>query len=259
MIKIALAGALGKMGTTVAQAVSRENDIRLVGAVDARNEGEPFFGARIGREISQTAFTERADVLVEFTGPASVHRNVVRGLSEGMHCVVGATGLTDAQREDIRSLAEKAGLAVLVAPNFAVGAILMMKFAVTAARFMKRAEIIEYHHDAKADAPSGTALLTAKMMAAGRAPQPKLSETCSIEGARGGELSGINIHSVRLPGLVAHQEVVLGDLGQTLTIRHDSLSRESFMPGVVLAIREIVKRRGFFYGLENFMDLDGAK
>ena len=254
-INVAIAGALGRMGTAVAETIREEKDMELVGLIDINEIGSKKYGISVTSEISQAGFSKPADVLVDFTHPQSVLENVKKAVALRIHCVVGTTGLSPDDFDEIEKLAKENGVAVLVAPNFAIGAVLMMKFSQIAAKYMKKAEIIEFHHDKKADAPSGTALMTAKMMAENIRPQPRLPEIFKLDGVRGGEISGINIHSVRLPGMVAHQQVILGDIGQTLSIRHDSLSRDSFMPGVVTAIKEIVKRKGFFFGLENFLDL----
>jgi 4-hydroxy-tetrahydrodipicolinate reductase len=209
MIRVAVAGAAGRMGETVCAAVQGAEDMQLVGRAD------PLLGVELADVLGD------ADVVVDFTRPDTALENALSCLRAGVHAVVGTTGF------DLRPLREAAeaqqgdGANVLVAPNFAIGAVLMMRFAAEAARHMHKAEIIELHHDRKLDAPSGTAALTAKLMAE----------------AGGGERPPI--HSVRLPGLVAHQEVLLGDLGQTLSIRHDSISRKSFMPGVLLGVRRV--------------------
>ncbi|HNY10536.1 MAG TPA: 4-hydroxy-tetrahydrodipicolinate reductase [Candidatus Wallbacteria bacterium] len=254
-INVAIAGALGRMGTAVAEAIREEKEMELVGLIDVNEIGSKKYGISVTNEIEQAKFLRPADVLVDFTHPQSVFENVKKAVSLKIHCVVGTTGLSSENFEEIEKLTKENGVAVLVAPNFAIGAVLMMKFSQIAAKYMKKAEIIEFHHDKKADAPSGTALMTAKMMAENLRPQSRLPEIFKLEGVRGGEISGINIHSVRLPGMVAHQQVIFGDIGQTLTIRHDSLSLDSFMPGIVTAIKAIVKRKGFYFGLENFLDL----
>ena len=209
MIRVAVAGAAGRMGETVCRAVEGAQDMELVGRAD------PVLGASVA---SVLAADPRPDVIVDFTLATSVVDNARAAVAAGVHVVIGATGF------DLEALAELGGpdraANIFVAPNFAIGAVLMMEFAVKAAKHMARAEIIELHHDRKIDAPSGTAARTAALMAS----------------ASGRE---VPIHSVRLPGLVAHQEVILGDVGQTLTIRHDSIDRESFMPGVLLAIRGV--------------------
>jgi 4-hydroxy-tetrahydrodipicolinate reductase len=223
MLRVVVAGAAGRMGQAVVAAVGAEPDMEVVARADPALAGEPGCHATLEEALAAAP----ADVLVDFTQPAVVFGNVRTALAAGVHAVVGTTGLTDDQVEELRAAAESGPANLLIAPNFAIGAILMMRFAAEAARHMPKAEIIELHHDRKLDAPSGTAARTARLM--------------------GGD---VPIHSVRLPGLVAHQEVILGGLGETLTIRHDSLARESFMPGVVRAVREIGGRPGLTLGLE---------
>jgi len=207
MIKVAVAGAAGRMGQTVCEAVLGAEDMELVGRAD------PLLGTTLAEVLAD------ADVVVDFTQPDTALENALACLAAGVHVVIGTTGFDPAPLEQAGHGEGSAN--VLIAPNFAIGALLMMRFAAEAARHMRKAEIIELHHDAKLDAPSGTAARTARLMAE----------------ASGGEPPPI--HSVRLPGLVAHQEVILGDLAQTLTIRHDTIGRESFMPGVLLAIRRV--------------------
>ncbi len=207
MIRVAVAGAAGRMGQTVCEAVDGADDMELVARADPA----------LGTSVTE-ALTAGPDVLVDFTIPGTALANAREAVRAGVHVVIGTTGWDAAELESFRG----AGANVFVAPNFAVGAVLMMQFAAEAARHMRAAEIIELHHDGKLDKPSGTAARTAALMAAAR------------EG--GGE---VPVHSVRLPGLVAHQEVILGDVGQTLTIRHDSIDRYSFMPGVLLAVRRV--------------------
>jgi 4-hydroxy-tetrahydrodipicolinate reductase len=209
MIGVAVAGAAGRMGETVCAAVEGADDMALVGRAD------PLLGVELGDVLGD------ADVVVDFTRPDTALENALSCLRAGVHAVVGTTGFDLQPLRDAAEAQQGNRANVLVAPNFAIGAVLMMRFAAEAARHMHKAEIIELHHDRKLDAPSGTAALTAELMAQ----------------AGGGERPPI--HSVRLPGLVAHQEVLLGDLGQTLSIRHDSISRESFMPGVLLGVRRV--------------------
>ena len=203
-IRVAVAGAAGRMGQTVCQAVQGAEDLELTGRADPR------------LDVSVADVVGQADVLVDFTVPETALENARQAVAAGVHVVIGTTGF------DLAALNDLHGANVIAAPNFAIGAVLMMQFAAQAARHMARAEIIELHHDRKLDKPSGTAARTAKLM---QEAAPDLGE--------------VPIHSVRLPGLVAHQEVVLGEEGQTLTIRHDSLDRESFMPGVLLAVRRV--------------------
>ncbi|MGO9322666.1 MAG: 4-hydroxy-tetrahydrodipicolinate reductase [Solirubrobacteraceae bacterium] len=227
MIRVAVAGAAGRMGQTVCEAVLGAKDMELVGRAD------PLLDTQLADVL------EHAEVVVDFTRPDTALENALACVRAGVHVVIGTTGfdpapLEQAQLEQAGSGARRAN--VLIAPNFAIGAVLMMRFAAEAARHMQKAEIIELHHDGKLDAPSGTAARTAQLMAE----------------ASGGEPPPI--HSVRLPGLVAHQEVILGDLAQTLTIRHDTTGRESFMPGVLLAVRSVgTLERGFTVGLEGLL------
>ena len=209
--------------------------------------------ARIGHGDALEALVDAgAEVAVEFTTPDSVKANVRFCLTHGIHCVVGATGLEDSDLDEVRGWCREGGVNALVAPNFALGAVLMMAFAASAARHFDTAEIVERHHERKVDAPSGTALRTAHLMneARGR-PWGSSPSTESVPGSRGGDAGGIRVHSLRVPGSVAHQEVVLGSPGQTLTIRHDSIDRRSFMPGVLLAVRNVASLPDpFTVGLE---------
>ncbi|WP_091838754.1 4-hydroxy-tetrahydrodipicolinate reductase [Marininema halotolerans] len=263
-IKVAVAGATGKMGQEVIKLIQREESLILVGAT-ARTQAGTDVGEAIGMGRLDVILTESLtdvlaqgpDVLVDFTTPSLVKSNTEQAIAYGVRPVVGTTGLTE---EEIRALdqqCQEAGIGGIIAPNFAIGAVLMMVFAGKAARYMPHLEIIELHHDRKLDAPSGTALKTAELISKEREEQkqghPEEKET--LEGARGGYKDGYRIHSVRLPGLVAHQEVLFSDAGQLLTIRHDSLNRESFMPGVKLAVEDVMNRKGLIYGLENILDL----
>jgi 4-hydroxy-tetrahydrodipicolinate reductase len=208
MVRVAVAGAAGRMGKTVCQAVTDAGDMELVARADPA----------LGTSVTE-ALAAGPDVLVDFTVPDTALRNAREAIDAGVHVVIGTTGFDVGELDEFRN----AQANLFVAPNFAIGAVLMMQFAAEAAKHMRAAEIIELHHDGKLDRPSGTAARTARLMAE----------------ARGGEGFEVPIHSVRLPGLVAHQEVILGDIGQTLTIRHDSVDRESFMPGVLLAVRRV--------------------
>jgi 4-hydroxy-tetrahydrodipicolinate reductase len=260
MIRVAVAGAAGRMGLEVVRAVGAEDDMEVVAAVDPRAAGTVFIdehGESIGYlpELAAALADTKPDVLVDFTHPTQVEGNTATALRAGVSCVVGTTGVT---MERYAQLAEGAtnGAALFVAPNFAIGAVLMMRFAQTAARYMPTAEIIELHHDQKADAPSGTAMRTAQLIAEARTTVPTVPgrDTEVAQGARGAWVKDIPVHSVRLPGLVAHQEVLFGGQGQTLTIRHDSIDRTSFMPGVVLAVRKVGGLSGLVVGLETLMD-----
>jgi 4-hydroxy-tetrahydrodipicolinate reductase len=256
VINVAVAGCFGKMGAAVCETVIAAPDMKLCALADAKAAGRPeAYGLSVCGAISRRNSGGAVDVMVEFTHPSCVYDNVMRALEDNINCVVGTTGLSESQRGDIEKLTLKNNLFTLIAPNFAIGAVLMMKFSEAASRYMGRAEIIEMHHDQKADAPSGTSLLTAKMMAPNCSRDGAADEKILLSGARGAALESVNIHSVRLPGFLAHQQVIFGGPGQVLTIRHDSMSRDSFMPGVALAVRESQKRKGFYFGLENIMEL----
>ena len=232
MVRVAVLGAAGRMGSTVCQAVRDDPDTELVAEVDAGDSLEAVLDAG-------------ADVAVEFTLPDSVKRNTAWLLERGVHTVVGATGLSDDDLKELEALTGPANL--FVAPNFAIGAVLMMRFAEQAARHFPDVEITELHHPGKADAPSGTALRTARLISEARRDDPARDDE---HAARGQLVDGVPVHSVRLPGLVASQEVVFGGAGQTLTIRHDSIDRSSFMPGVLLAVKRVATLPGLTVGLE---------
>jgi len=264
-IRVIVSGAGGKMGREVVRAVRGAADMELVAAVDpsyaGRDAGElaglGFTGVPVSGSLAEALARDGAHgaCLVDFTAPDAVYANVMQALEAGLRVGFGTTGLSDQELGQIDRAARERGLGVIHAPNFAIGAVLMMRFAAEAARFFDEVEIIELHHDQKKDAPSGTAVKTAEMIreARGRRSRRLDAETEVLPGARGGELDGVRIHSVRLPGLVAHQEVILGLPGQTLTIRHDSLDRASFMPGVLLAIRKVGEVTGLVYGLERLL------
>jgi 4-hydroxy-tetrahydrodipicolinate reductase len=246
-ISVGVLGARGRMGQQVCQAVVEAEDMDLVAAVDA---GDWLFSVSDGG----------AQVLVDFTHPDVVMDNIRFAVDQGIHAVVGTTGITDERLDTIRQwLADAPDLGVLIAPNFAIGAVLSMKFARLAAPYYESAEIIELHHPAKADAPSGTAVRTAELVAKARTEAgldaPPDATTQSLEGARGAVVKGVHVHAVRAAGLVAHQEILFGTKGETLSIRHDSLDRASFMPGVLLGIRQIRSRPGLTVGLEPLLGL----
>ncbi|MDA4109858.1 dihydrodipicolinate reductase [Mycobacterium holsaticum DSM 44478] len=239
-------GAKGKVGATMVRAVQTAEDLTFTAGVDA---GDP---------LSQLVDTD-TDVVIDFTHPDVVMDNLKFLIDNGIHAVVGTTGFTDERLDQVRAwLADKADVAVLIAPNFAIGAVLSMQFARQAARFFESVEVIELHHPHKADAPSGTATRTARLIAEARKglpPNPDATST-SLEGARGADVDGVPVHSVRLAGLVAHQEVLFGTQGETLTIRHDSIDRTSFVPGVLLAVRRVADRPGLTIGIEPLLELE---
>lgn len=264
-IRVFVSGACGKMGQEVIRTLLKQEDMVLVGAADSRNLGVDVGyvtgGPRVGVDINgpldaEVLNTSQADILVDFTNPQSVLKNAKLAIANGVVPVVGTTGLDEAEIGEIRDKVTKEGVGAFIAPNFALGAILMMRFAREAAKFFPNVDIIELHHDQKLDAPSGTALKTAEWISEVREPmvQGHPNEYEKVPGARGADVGGIHIHSVRLPGLVAHQEVIFGGIGQALTIRHDAFSRETYMPGVMLAIRKSVQLTNLVIGLENFLD-----
>jgi 4-hydroxy-tetrahydrodipicolinate reductase len=239
--RVAVLGSGGRMGTAVCAAVDGSDDLELV--------------ARVGRVDPLEAILDAgAEVAVDFTSPAVVKEHVRFCLEHGLHCVVGTTGLDAVALRDIERLADNSSGNVVVAPNFAVGAVLMMRFAACAAKHFERAEIVERHHERKLDAPSGTAVRTARLMNEARGGPWRQLPPGELPW-RGGDEGGVHVHSLRLPGSVAHQEVILGGQGETLTIRHDSIDRSSFMPGVLLAIRAVSRRPGVTVGLENLLEL----
>jgi len=245
-IKVGVLGAKGRMGSEACAAVEATHDLELVARVDV---DDPL-----------SALTDAsAEVVVDFTHPSAVPDNLRACVDAGLHCVIGTSGVGQDLLDDVRDRLAP-GQAVLVVPNFGIGAVLMMRFAAQAARFYDSVEIVELHHPRKADAPSGTATRTAQMVAAARAeagvgPGPDAT-THDPDGARGAQVDGIHVHAVRMAGLVAHQEVLLGSEGETLTLRHDSLHRSSFMPGVLLAVRGVADHPGVTVGLEALLDLD---
>src|ERR1700756_3863665 len=244
-MRVAVLGSKGKVGASMVQAVQAAEDLTLSSEVDA------------GDSLSLLT-DNQTEVVIDFTHPDVVMDNLKFLIDNRIHAVVGTTGFTDERLAQVESwLAGAPGTAVLIAPNFAIGAVLSMRFAQEAARFFESVEVIELHHPNKADAPSGTAARTAKLVAQARKglpPNPDATST-ALPGARGAEIDGIPVHSVRLAGLVAHQEVLFGTQGETLTIRHDSLDRTSFVPGVLLAVRTVRERPGLTVGLEALLDL----
>jgi 4-hydroxy-tetrahydrodipicolinate reductase len=246
--KVGVLGARGKVGAEVCRAVDEAADLELVASVDA------------GDDINELVISG-AEAVVDFTHPDAVMHNLEFCIGHGIDAVVGTTGFDDARLDQLRTwLGRSPGSGVLIAPNFSIGAILMMRFAAEAASFYESVEIVELHHPDKADAPSGTARRTASLVAearrrAGAGPVPDATST-SLDGARGADVDGIRVHGLRVRGLVAHQEVILVGPGETLTIRHDSMDRVSFMPGVLLALRAIRQAPGLTVGLEGFLGLD---
>jgi 4-hydroxy-tetrahydrodipicolinate reductase len=244
-MRVGVLGAKGKVGATMVQAVETADDLTFTAGVDAGDALSLLVDAK-------------TDVVIDFTHPDVVMDNLKFLIDNGIHAVVGTTGFTDERLSQVQAwLAESPSTAVLIAPNFAIGAVLSMRFAQQAARFFESVEVIELHHPHKADAPSGTAARTARLIAEARKdlpPNPDATST-GLEGARGADVDGIPVHSVRLAGLIAHQEVLFGTEGETLTIRHDSLDRTSFVPGVLLAVRRVHDHPGLTVGIEPLLDL----
>ncbi len=260
MIKVGVTGAMGKMGKEVVEAVCKDENLKLVCAVDKINiDGEICADkeVRIIGDLKSAIEIHKPDVMVDFTQPKYVFENAKICLENGVRPVIGTTGLSDEQIQELKELAQAKGLGCLIAPNFSTGAVLMMMFAKQAAKYFDNAEIIELHHNQKKDAPSGTAIKTALMMAeTGKMTftQGNCEETETIEGSRGGKsYSDIHIHSVRMPGYIASQEVLFGASGQLFKIRHDSMDRKCYMDGVKLAVKYIAEHNEFIYGLENIM------
>jgi len=261
-IKVIVSGALGKMGMETARAVQNNEDLELVGLIDTKARVDSVVSVSEGREpmpvdndLEQLMDRIKVDVMVDFTNPQAVYNNVRAALKRGINCVVGTTGLNEAELKQLEKMAMDNGVGVAVIPNFAIGAVLMMKLAQEAAQYFPDVEIIELHHDRKIDAPSGTAIKTAELISSGRTYNPARNsrEMERVAGARGGEINGIRIHSVRLPGFVAHQEVIFGGVGQSLRIRHDSFDRIGFMPGVLMTVKKIMGMPGLTYGLEKLI------
>jgi 4-hydroxy-tetrahydrodipicolinate reductase len=261
MHRVGVVGAGGRMGQEVCRAVAEAADLELVAAVDPAHEGEQVEGLSIAGSVDALV-AAKADVVVDFTVAAAVRQNLEAYAKAGIHAVVGTTGLSDTELTEAAQRFADSGANAIVAANFAIGAVLLLRFCELAAPHMDGVEVIELHHDAKRDAPSGTARHTAAAIAAAREkagvgtlPADRTTEIV-LEGARGAEADGgVRVHSVRLPGLIAHEEVIFGALGQSLTIRHDSYDRRSFMPGVLLAVRAVAERPGLTVGIESLLGI----
>lgn len=259
MIRVAVSGAAGKMGMSVCQAVDQDSEVELVGAADPMVAGKNLASIAaitknltVQKNLPEMLSLAKPDVLVDFTNPSAVMNNIRLALERDVHLVVGTTGIGNDELSEIGQYLKNSKANIFIAPNFAIGAILMMHAAKIASKYMPHYEIIELHHDQKVDAPSGTAISTAEKLG-GVGSASEFEE--SIAGARGASAGKTRIHSVRLPGLVAHQEIIFGSQGQTLTIRHDSIDRTSFMPGVLLAAKRVSKAERLTVGLEKLLDL----
>jgi len=261
-IRVAISGARGRVGREVVRAVDAAPDLALVGglsrAPDATAELSGGRTLRLHSDVAALLAETRPDVLVDFTLPDAALPIARAALEAGVATIVGTSGIGGAELEELRSVAEAAGVGVAVVPNFALGVVLLVHFARLASRYFDAAEIVELHHDGKIDAPSGTALATAEAMVAARGEAFAADRTTkhTLDAVRGGAVDGVRIHSLRLPGLVAHQEVLFGGAGQVLTLRHDATSREAYVPGVLLAVRELRRHRGLIYGLAPLLGLE---
>ncbi|PKR78834.1 4-hydroxy-tetrahydrodipicolinate reductase [Halalkalibacillus sediminis] len=263
-INIILAGPRGKMGSEALKLIERTENFQLVGCIDRKHDGKNIKDIDNTSELDAPIYTNsneaferlNADVLIELTNPEVGFEHTKQALLNNIRPVVGTSGFSEDQLGELKELSNKQQTGIIIAPNFAIGAVLMMKFSQMAAKYFNNVEIIEKHHDKKLDAPSGTAVKTAQMIKQVRESinQGHPDEKETIEGARGAEFDGFRIHSMRLPGLIAHQEVVFGQSGQTLTIKHDSMDRESFMSGVHFAVEQIIDMDEYVYGLENLME-----
>lgn len=263
IIKIVIAGPRGRMGSEAVKLVEETEHFELVGAVDYKHDGKRLNeldgftnDAKVYGELKDCLFETNPDVLIDLTTPETGRKHTITALEYGVRPVVGTTGFSADDLEMIEEMAKRQQIGAIIAPNFAIGAILMMKFSQMAAKYLSDVEIIEQHHDQKLDAPSGTGIKTAEMIHSvrGEKRQGHPDEKETIEGARGASYHGIRIHSVRLPGLIAHQEVLFGGDGQTLKIRHDSYNRASFMSGVKLSVEAVMNLNDLVYGLENIIE-----
>lgn len=264
-IRVAIAGPRGKMGQEAVHTMMNHEEMELVAVLDYKEIGATLadtnlfpdsYTIPVYTDMEKMHEDTKPDVLVDLTSPEAVYRHTKQAMALKIRPVVGTTGFSDEELKELANLAEELKIGCIIAPNFAVGAVLMMKFAEQAAKYLPDIEIIEMHHDQKLDAPSGTAMKTAHLISSLRPTheQGHVHEKETLEGARGANYEGMRIHSVRLPGLVAHQQVLLGGEGQLLTIRHDSFNRGSFMSGVVLSVKTIMETEKLIYGLEHIID-----
>jgi 4-hydroxy-tetrahydrodipicolinate reductase len=255
-LKILVNGALGKMGSTVVATVLKQKDMELTGVVNPHGEGKNIGGLEVIASLPEAFAKVKPDVVVDFTRPDVVMNNLRETLGAGINAVVGTTGFSQDDLTELDGLAKANKVGVLVAPNFAMGAVLMMKMAAEVAKYFPEAEIIEKHHDQKLDAPSGTAILTAQKIVEARGgfvAQGNPNEKEKLPHARGNNYEGLRIHSVRLPGFVASQEIIFGSMGETLTISNDPINRECYMPGVMRSCRQIIGKVGLIYGLDKIL------
>ncbi len=263
-IKVAVTGASGKMGCAIIKGLSQVADIEIVGAIDIQNIGKDagelagisFLGVQISDNIEQVIDEMKPDVVIDFTHKKAAQQNIPLVLKKGVAVVAGTTGLEETDLVEFDRLAKEHNTSMFLAPNFSLGAVIMMKFAREAGKYFDQSEIIEYHNDKKVDSPSGTAIATARNITNDYSTLEVKEENTVADYCRGGDFGGIRIHSVRLKSLVAHQEVLFAGTGELLTIRHDSYSRESFIPGILMAVRKVQMWQGLKVGLEEILNLD---
>ncbi|MCG7333862.1 4-hydroxy-tetrahydrodipicolinate reductase [Sporosarcina sp. ACRSM] len=264
-ITVAIAGARGRMGTAAVNAIRNAANMEVVAALDYKYDNHYLHNGEVTMEpngipiytsLESLVADGKPDILLDLTDPDAVFNNTYQALTMGIRPVVGTSGLTKQQIETLSEMAAESRIGGIIAPNFSIGAVLAMKFSAMAARYLQDVEILEMHHDKKVDAPSGTAVKTAQMIQEVREAhkQGHPDEKEHWEGARGADFEGMRVHSIRLPGLLAHQEVLLGGEGELLSIRHDSFDRKSFMPGILMAINNVIERENLVYGLENILD-----
>ena len=260
-ISVVVQGATGRMGREVLAALCREEDLRPVGAVCRQPRGDSLplpdgsGNVPLSTRLEQVLDAARPQVLVDFTNAETLMAAAPVAANRGINVVTGTSGLTEANLQELEGVASNRGVGIIIAPNFALGAVVLQHLAKQAAPFFDYVDIIEMHHEAKIDAPSGTAMAIARAIAADKTFQRNVTQKENLPGTRGGEHKGVSIHSVRLPGRSAHHEIVFGAAGQTLTLRHDTLGRDCYMPGVVMAIREVVNRKGLVVGLDKLLGL----
>jgi 4-hydroxy-tetrahydrodipicolinate reductase len=262
-IKIAVCGAAGKMGKTVIKGICGKSDLQLVEAIDLQEVGTDAgllagigpLGVPVLSGLQSRLAASKPDVMIDFTAPETVMKNIYTALTHGVVPVVGTTGLNEADLSQVRKWVADCGIGAIIAPNFSIGAVLMMRMARLCARYLPDVEIVELHHDGKVDAPSGTAIKTAKIIREAVPNNPEPEKKIEVyPGARGAMVEGIPIHSIRLPGLVAHQKVIFGGIGQVITIQHDSNSRDSFIPGLLMAVRRARSIKKLVYGIEELLE-----
>lgn len=265
MYRVLITGAAGKMGLEAAKAIINSKDFQIVGAIGNKKYiGEDIgqisnsnnIGIQITNNYDEILEKSKPDLLLDLSNAEFGYQYIIKAIEKGINCVSGSTGFSDKQLEDIQNICEKKSKTVIIAPNFSIGAILMMKFSEMAAKYFDNIEIIEMHHENKKDSPSGTAIKTAEMISNNNKkfnfnlPSENIEK---VEGCRGGTLNNINIHSVRMPGFVATQEVLFGGLGQVLTVKHQTINREAYMPGLLFTLKKALETKGYIYGLENLI------